>query len=144
MSIGWIEFFTELESLLYEFSRRYSESNEVYCEYVVSRCAIAIRTISGVEFNAEQLLREDQDPEDQGELQVTLYNSTQLLSSLRTISLVWEERLQALSIQLSPHIPPIVLRRHVEYVGRPSFAISTEQVLFCWKCHFPGSKLPDC
>ena len=99
---------------MYEFSRRYSKSNEVYCKFAVSRCAIAIRAISGVEFNAEQLLREDQDPEDQGELQVTLYNSTQLRSSLRTSYIIsLGRKTQALSIQLSPHIPPIVLKRHV-------------------------------
>ena len=51
----------------------YNETTKVFYEYAISmrRCVIAIRAISGVELIAKQLLREDQDPEDQVESKVT-------------------------------------------------------------------------
>ena len=77
MPIGWVEFFSDLERLLLEFRRQYVESNEHYCEYAISKCSTAIRGVSGIEVNAEQLLCGDelQTTEDHEELQSTLYNS---------------------------------------------------------------------
>ena len=106
----------------------YVKSNEHYCKYAISRCSTAIRAVSGIEVNAEQLLHGDelQSTEDHEELQSTLYNSTQLILSIRTLSSLWEERLELLSVQPSP-TPPTLLTRQV---GRPAFVLSMEQVLF--------------
>jgi hypothetical protein len=133
MSIGWQEFFRELESLLNEFTNRVNESNEAYCEYAIGRCDIAIRSISGVELNAGQLLRGETEPEDREQLQTILLNSTLLLSSLRNISLLWEERLEVLSVDPPPRSPPLTARR---LPGRPSFAINPEQVLLLVEMSF--------
>ena len=133
MSIGWQEFFRELESLLNEFTNRVNESNEAYCEYAIGRCDIAIRSISGVELNAGQLLRGETEPEDREQLQTILLNSTLLLSSLRNISLLWEERLEVLSVHPPPRSPPLTARR---LPGRPSFVINPEQVLLLVEMSF--------
>lgn len=142
MPIGWVEFFSELENLLLEFRRRYVESNEHYCEYAISRCSTAIRAVSGIEVNAEQLLRGDelQSTEDHEELQSTLFNSMQLILSIRTISSLWEERLE------------YFLFNHL-IVHQLCWQNKWEDLLLCWawsryfffqKCHFHGSRLPDC
>ena len=97
------------------------DSNEHYCEHAISRCSTAIRAVSGIEVNAEQLLRGDelQSTEDHEELWSTLDNSTQLILSIRTLSSLWEERLELLSVQPSPSPPT-----------RPAFVLSMEQVRF--------------
>lgn len=134
MPLGRVEFFSELESLLLEFRRRYGESNEEYCEYAIGRCGTAIRAVSGIEVNAEQLLGGDelQGTDDLEELQSILYNSIQLILSIRTISSLWEERLEFLSVQPS-RSPSTLLTRQV---GRPTFVLSMEQVLFLSEMSF--------
>ena len=110
------------------------DSNKHYCKHAVSRCSTAIRAVSGIEVNAEQLLHGDelQSTEDHEELRSTLDNSTQLILSIRTLSSLWEERLELLSVQPSPS-PPTLLTRQV---GRPAFVLSMEQVLFLAEMSF--------
>ena len=114
--------------------------NKHYCEHAISRCSTAIRAVSGIKVNSEQLHREDELPstEDQEELRSTLDNSTQLILSITTLSFPWEERLELLSVQPYPS-PPTLLTRQV---GRPAFGLSMEQVLFLAEMSlFMG---PDC
>ena len=111
------------------------ESNKHYCEYAISRCNTAIRAVSGMEVNyAEQLFCGDelQSTEDHEELQSILYNSRQLILSVRTLSSLWEERLELLSVQPS-RSPPILVTRQL---GRPPFVLSMEQVHFLSEMSF--------
>ena len=53
MTTGWNRFFSVLEDFLGEIQVRSEHGNTVYCEYVVERCGLAIR--STVLDNADEL-----------------------------------------------------------------------------------------
>ena len=133
MSIGWEQFFDELTLLLEEFAIRFIHSNEAYCEYAVGRCGIALRSISGIEYNVQQLL-EAEEVEEVEEIQLIQRYSADLVSSLRVVCSLWEDHLVSLAISTTQFSPPIEPSRGG--VGRPSFRISPEQVLLLSEMSF--------
>ena len=116
---SWETFFEQLGRFLDSTVRNFSSANESYAAYVVERFEVCIITLNAVKLN--------------------LYNSTdvtlqsyrdqieEILSICRSLSVLWEQNLDRISISEASSIQPPLLR---STRGRPCFDITREQLTY--------------
>ena len=147
MATGWNRFFSVLEDFLGEIQVRSEHGNTVYCEYVVERCGLAIRSLSTVLDNADELrvdrlaMPSQVDPDIELEsLEEVCTCLSSLISSLREISSEWEMELAAAeaSASVSEYLPTSHV--HGEF-GRPRYQVDQEQVLYLMEMSFSWNQI---
>ena len=107
---GWETFFEQLGRFLDSTVRNFSSANESYAAYVVERFEVCMITLNAIKLNlynsTDITLRSYRDHVDE------------ILSICRSLSVMWEQNLDTLSINETITIQPPVLRSSR---GRPRF-----------------------
>lgn len=130
--LGWETFFDQLGCFLQSSSRRFDSANDGYAGYVVERLEISIIALHALKENLEEAA------EGGNEHVFTMYldRTTEILSICRTLSVKWEQKLEATTVnQYRPR--PLVERTSLR--GRPRFHITKEQLLYLSSMSFSWS-----
>ena len=127
---GWETFFSELGRFLESSGRNYSTANEAYATYVLERLEVCIISLNAIKLNLQQLRTET----------LTVYRDhvEQILSICRTLSVKWEQKIDAINMPDRISFRPALLR---STRGRPRFNISKEQLLYLCSLSFSWSDI---
>ena len=129
--LGWETFFDELGRFLQSSGRAFESANEEYAKYVVERLEVCIISLHAVK---ESL----QEATANSAISGYLEKVTEMLSICQTLSVKWEQKIDAATAsQVYP--PPPLQRRSGR--GRPRFDITEEQLLYLSSLSFSWSDI---
>ncbi len=125
---GWSEFFDSLSSFLTATCRQYGSANRRYCEYVVERFEVYIRSTVHIRDSIQGGVRSmvPSDP-DRTSLQEWMQSLNELITSLRRLASSWDACLERFD-QVSVTPFQVSLLRPDGRRGRPCFDVRREQL----------------
>ena len=127
---GWEAFFSELGRFLESSGRNFSTANEAYATFVLERLEVCIISLNTIKLNLQQLRT--------GAVTVYQDHVEQILSICRTLSVKWEQKIEAINTTDAINFQPALLR---STRGRPRFDISKEQLLYLCSLSFTWSDI---
>ena len=130
---GWEAFFEELGHFFQSSSMVFDSANDGYANYVVERLEVCIIALHAVKENLEEALDDNSET-----IRIYLDKIIELLSICRTLSVKWEQRLDAASANHFHPRPPVERRSGR---GRPRFKITKEQLLYLSSMSFSWSNV---
>ena len=127
---GWETFFSELGRFLESSGRNFSNANDAYVTYVLERLEVCIISLNAIKLNFQQLRT--------GTLTVYCDHVEQILSIYRTLSVKWEQKIEAINTTDGIRFRSALLR---STRGHPRFDISKEQLLYLCSLSFNWSDI---
>lgn len=128
---GWESFFEELGRFLESSSRDFDSANDRFANYVVERLEVCIIALHGLKENLEEV-------SSNATTATYLEEIIELLRICRTLSVKWEEKLDANLPNHRYHLP---VERRLGQRGRPRFQITKEQLLHLSSLSFSWSNI---
>ena len=128
---GWETFFSELERFLESSGRRkFSTANDAYATYVLEYLEVCIISLNAIKSNFQQLRT--------GTLTVYRDHVKQILSICRTLSVKWEQKIEAINTTDGIRFRSALLR---STRGHPRFDILKELLLYLCSLSFSWSDI---